>query len=103
MTILRLHVQIFLCCFAGTAGSGYLLTSRLIPPVHPGTTLDARDSANREVLSVNTNQHRSHFQPPFYAQPTDLERFPFVRITDRAIARPCSHFGEKTISFVHTI
>jgi len=44
----------FFCCFAGTAGSRYLLTSRLIPPVHPGTTPDARDSANREVLSINT-------------------------------------------------
>ena len=52
--------SVFFCVvFAGTAGSYYLLTSLLIPSVHPGTTLDARDPRTARF----SNQHRSrcHF------------------------------------------
>ena len=64
--------SVFFCVvFAGTAGSYYLLTSLLIPSVHPGTTLDARDPRTAR-FSQSTPMPGAIFA--VYALPADLDQ-----------------------------
>ena len=64
----------FCVVFAGTAGSYYLLTSLLIPSVHPGTTLDARDprTARFSQSSQSTPMPSAIFA--VYALPANLDQ-----------------------------
>ena len=61
----------FCVVFAGTAGSYYLLTSLLIPSVHPGTTLDARDPRTGR-FSQSTPMPGAIFA--VYALPANLDQ-----------------------------
>ena len=64
--------SVFFCVvFACTAGSYYLLTSLLIPSVHPGTTLDARDPRTAR-FSQSTPMPGTIFA--VYALPADLDQ-----------------------------
>ena len=62
----------FCVVFACTAGSYYLLTSLLIPSVHPGTTLDARDPRTARFSQSTPSMPGAIFA--VYALPADLDQ-----------------------------